>query len=132
MPVNVQWGDERETYILIEFADTWNWAEFYLALDNVGVLLGQVTRSTPLVMDFSQTDHTPRGLLVRLSSLGRDLPENKGQIYFVGLNPTMLVLMRALRKSSQMLTKHACILHDRSAALRDIYTTGSLPAAYLF
>jgi hypothetical protein len=131
MPVNVKWGDERETYILIEPVDTWDWAAFYRALNHINELPGSAEQPAPLVIDFSQTDHTPRGLLVRLSGLGNDVPENRN-IYFVGLNATMLVLMRTLRRSSEMLKNRMRILHDRSAALRDIYKTGSLPAAYLF
>lgn len=130
MAVRTRYNDTDNTHVLIEFESEWNWAEFYRAMNDVQQLVNDNDHALPVILDFSQTDHTPRGLLVRLSTMTDDLPADS-KIYFVGLNATMLVFLRALRRSSDALATRASVLHDLQAALRDIHTGGSIPTAYL-
>lgn len=118
MSITVDWGQSNTPHILVNFAAGWAWDDFYRAIECIHTLLDESPQPVPLIMDFSHAPQPPHHLLVRLRQSLSSAHPQQGDVYFVGVSHTLLVLLRTLVQSSPSLVERTMILDDRQTAMQ--------------
>jgi len=121
MSVDVNWYDERRTFLVIGLTFPWNWSEVENSFRQSVELMDSVDHVVHLLVEFPSAGGRPQGnSLVYLKRIIRQLNAHPraGVVYLVNPNPfarsIIEVLLRLYRQEAQRIH----IVSSREEALR--------------
>lgn len=122
MGINVSWLDETKQVIVRDFAGKWTWAEFYIAQEQVNVMLRSVDYTVHQMFDFSASASLPPNTLTHLRNSGRNMPPNSGKSVVITHNEFYLQMYRVLNLVFPNVTRKVVLAGTRADALAKLRT----------
>jgi hypothetical protein len=107
MSVNLIWDDAAQTILCYEFVDPWRVDDYQQAHEAACKMLAAQPCTTDIILDFSQGQHIPSGIIGHLNRSYFKMAPNTGAVMVVGPNTFMHVLgdiMQKLHPSARVRT----------------------------
>jgi len=127
MSVDVMWANETRNAVLIRFSDTCDEVR-YVGVREVLALFNSVTVDVHLIIDVSESQNLPPGLLSALRRTRRELRCNKGETIIVGMRPLIRTILHLLHNLS-MFRWQALLVDDLESALKVVEQARSVAAS---
>ena len=86
MPVIVQWDNEEQTAVLINYQRPWTWSEFNVAIEQMLVLFNSVSHKVDVIFDIRNGGFPPPDAMKRFKEVAEISHPNGGQLVFIAPN----------------------------------------------
>ncbi len=86
MPVIVQWDNEDQTAVLINYQRPWTWSEFNVAIEQMLVLFNSVSHKVDVIFDIRNGGFPPPDAMKRFKEVAEISHPNGGQLVFIAPN----------------------------------------------
>ena len=78
--IKVQWRDNKKTILTIKFMEDWTLHDVKVIGQDIGLILGDVSHTVHIVLDFSHTNWVPPHIIQLIDATIRRLPQGIGLI----------------------------------------------------
>jgi hypothetical protein len=86
MPIQIDWFDPKRRLIQVCFIGEWNLRRYRTLIDISNSMIQSVSHKVHLIHDFSQSQSTPRDLLVGMQYANKKLLANQGLTVLINAN----------------------------------------------
>lgn len=122
MTITVGWDNAEKTTLRYNLEGRWDWNSFYAALKQADALMDTVMHEVDIIVDISQSQHIPEGMISHIGSLGRKVHRNAGLTTLVGTNRFVVTLFDLFRKIRPQMSDNVRIVPSLEEA-RSILAT---------
>ena len=120
MPIEVRWGDEAHNYIYYRLIDPWDWDHYQAMCPNWRHLADEADGTVCTIVDFTETAHLPRGVLVHLQKFVVNPHPNNGVIVMVGANPLIRAIINTMQRLYPKAAKSLTLVTTREEAMTQV------------
>ena len=96
MGITLNWDNEQQTIILIEYERPWNWDDFDQTAHELINMMGQVDHTVHIIFDISHAGMPPGGAMTRFKRVMQIEHPNRGQLVFIS-TPALTTFIRLVR-----------------------------------
>lgn len=96
MGITLDWDNEQQTIILIEYERPWNWDDFDQTAHALINTMGQVDHKVHIVFDISHAGMPPGGAMTRFKRVMEIEHPNRGRLIFIS-TPALTTFIRLVR-----------------------------------
>ena len=92
MPIDVNWFNEQQTAVLMNFEGHWTWDLFYQAIDEAMMLFNTISHPAALMIDLTHSDTMPIGSISHIRNAQGIQHPQMACVIFVGMNTFMQMI----------------------------------------
>jgi hypothetical protein len=118
MAIHVSWGSDAKTYTCFKYVDNWTWQEYYRSISEASELIKDVPYTVNTVLDLSEAQLLPHGLLSNIQSSMRQPPRKFDLAVIVSTSAFVKVLTNMIDRIYGQQGTHFIICKTREEADR--------------
>lgn len=92
MPIDVNWFNEQQTGVLMNFEGYWTWDLFYKAIDEAMTLFNAAPHPAALIIDLTRSEAMPIGSISQIRNAQGIRHPQIACVIFVGMNTFMQMI----------------------------------------
>lgn len=106
MPIQIDWLNQQQNIIYVRFIKEWNLRRYRTLIDTSNRMIQTVSHPVHLIHDFSQSESTPRELLVGMQYANKQLSANQGLTILINANSVISAYVLMAKRTGLPSARH--------------------------